>query len=77
MEHFLHLRLKQLRKKHKIPQKRLAEKLGIQPRSYRFYESGGRYPDFEGLLKLANFYHVSLDYLVGWSNDESINKKTL
>lgn len=59
------VRLQELRKARKIPQKELAERLGISVRAYHYYEEGKRYPDFQGLLSLADFYGVSLDYLVG------------
>ena len=58
-------RLQELRKEKKVPQKELAECLGISVRAYHYYEEGKRYPDFQGLLALADFYGVSLDYLVG------------
>lgn len=59
------VRLQELRKEKKVPQKELAERLGISVRAYHYYEEGKRYPDFRGLLTLADFYGVSLDYLVG------------
>ena len=59
------VRLQELRKEKKVPQKELAERLGISVRAYHYYEEGQRYPDFQGLLTLADFYGVSLDYLVG------------
>lgn len=59
------VRLQELRKEKKVPQKELAERLGISVRAYHYYEEGKRYPDFQGLLTLADFYGVSLDYLVG------------
>ena len=61
------VRLKELRTEYKISQKDLAEKLGISDRAYRYYEEGKRYPDFQGLLMLADCFQVSLDYLVGRS----------
>lgn len=62
-------RLKELRKEQKTPQQQIADALGISPRAYRFYESGDRFPDFQGLIILADFFDVSLDYLVGRSDD--------
>lgn len=59
------VRLQELRKEKKVPQKELADYLGISVRAYHYYEEGKRYPDFQGLLALADFYGVSLDYLVG------------
>ena len=68
MENFA-ARLRELRTEHQISQKDLAERLGISDRAYRYYEEGKRYPDFQGLLMLADCFRVSLDYLVGRSNE--------
>ena len=58
-------RLKQLRTVRRATQKELGEYLGVSTRAYQYYEQGERYPDFEGLLALADYFQVSLDYLVG------------
>ena len=56
-----------LRKEKRVTQKEIGELLGISERAVRYYETGERRPDFDGLLKLADYFQVSLDYLVGWS----------
>lgn len=61
--------LRELRAEKKISQKALGEILGVTDRSIRFYETGVNRPDFEGLLILADYFQVSLDYLVGWSEE--------
>ena len=61
--------LRELRKEKKVSQRKLGELLGISDRNIRFYESGEHRPDFEGLLLLADYFNVSLDYLVGRSDD--------
>ena len=58
-------RLKILRKEHKVQQKELAEYLGISIRGYQFYESEDNEPNVKTLIALADFYHVTIDYLVG------------
>lgn len=58
-------RLKTLRKERKIPQKELAEYLGISIRGYQFYESESNEPNIATLIALADFYGVTIDYLVG------------
>lgn len=58
-----------LRKERHITQKEIGELLGISERAVRYYETGERRPDFDGLLKLGEYFNVSLDYLVGWSED--------
>ena len=62
-------RLRLLRKERNMTQKDLGNLLDVSERNVRFYESGRHYPDFKGLLKLGEFFDVSLDYLVGWSDD--------
>ena len=47
--------------------------LGISNRNIRFYETGKHRPDFEGLLVPANYFQVSLDYLVGRSEERNIS----
>lgn len=61
--------LHELRKEKKISQKALGDILGVSDRNIRFYETGEHRPDFEGLLILADYFQVSLDYLVGRSEE--------
>ncbi len=58
-------RMKQLRKERKIPEKTLSELMGVKIRAYQFYESGKNEPTISGLIALADFYDVTIDYLVG------------
>ncbi len=62
-------RLKELRLQKNVTQKAMGELLGITTRAYQYYESGERYPDYEGLLALADYFEVSLDYLTGRSDE--------
>lgn len=64
-------RLRLLRKERNMTQKELGELLEVSERNVRFYESGRHYPDFKGLLRLGEYFNVSLDYLVGWSEDRT------
>ena len=57
-------RLNELRKSRAVPARILAEFLGIGVRSYRAYESGDREPNFETLVKIADYFCVSTDYLL-------------
>ncbi len=61
-------RIKLLRNERGLTQKATAEKLGIGYRAYQCYEYQERYPDFQGLIAIADFFDVSLDYLVGRSD---------
>ncbi len=58
-------RLKNLRQQKKVSQKELAAYLGISVRGYQFYESEVNEPNIKMLVALADFYGVSIDYLVG------------
>ena len=58
-------RLAQLRKSKGVTQKALAEKLGVNTRTVQFYESGDKRPEIEGIVKIAEIFNVSVDYLVG------------
>ena len=54
-----------LRKKENLTQEQVAEGTGIVLRSYRRYEMGEREPVASTLVRLADFYNVTIDYLVG------------
>ena len=64
------VRLREMRLKKGFKQKDMADLLGITPRAYQYYEEGKRYPDFRGLLLLAEHLNVSIDYLVGRTDDK-------
>ena len=57
--------LKKLRRSKNLTQKELAEVIGVDRTTYVKYESGDSEPSFEKLIKLADFFEVSLDYLFG------------
>lgn len=61
-------RIRQLRGERKLTQKQIAEALNIGYRAYQCYELKQRYPDFQGLIAIADYFDVSLDYLVGRSD---------
>lgn len=67
----LHKRLTELRKEYKRTQQDLADLLGITRPAYTAYEAGKRHPDYEGLIKIADFYNVSTDYLLGVTDNPS------
>lgn len=45
--------------------------MGVRRATYANYESGRRSPDIEGLIRLAGFYRISLDELVGYDSNGS------
>ena len=61
--------LKRFRKTKKITQKQAALSAGVSERVYQSYEYGKVIPTVTILISLADFYDVSLDYLVGRSDD--------
>lgn len=61
-------RLKKLRTDKELSQKALSDILGISPSTVAMYEQGRRTPDNEMLKKIANFFNVSVDFLLGNSN---------
>ena len=58
-------RLKELRTIKKLFQSDLANLLGIERSTYGKYETGDSSPDYEKLIQLADFFQVSVDYLLG------------
>lgn len=57
--------LKYLRTKNNKTQKDIADMLKISRQAYTHYESNKREPDIKTLVKLADYYMVSLDMIVG------------
>ena len=58
-------RLKELRKKRKISQLKLALDLNMNQNTISRYENMERQADYETLVAFANYFDVSLDYLLG------------
>ena len=62
-------RLRDLREDHDLVQKEVAEILGIDQRVYSNYETGKREIPTHLLVKLADYYKTSTDYLLGRTDD--------
>ena len=62
-------RIIQLKKERKLLQKDIASSIGLSLRAYQYYEKGQKEPTLSVLLRLADYFDVSLDYLVGRSDD--------
>ncbi len=58
-------RLRDLREDSDLTQRQVAEILGIDQRVYSTYETGKRDLPLQHLITLADFYHVTTDYLLG------------
>ena len=67
------MRLKELREKNKLTQKEIASKLNISNVTYNRYELGQREPDIKTLFKLADYYKVSLDYLLEHETEGNVD----
>ena len=63
-------RLKELRKQAQLTQVDVAEKLGISQPAYASWERGAKKPTQENLVKIAQIFNVSIDYLVGNSEEK-------
>lgn len=61
-------RIRDLREDRDLSQKAIAELLNISQRAYSRYECGQRNIPIEVLIRLADFYSTSIDYLVGRTN---------
>ncbi|MGG0718369.1 helix-turn-helix transcriptional regulator [Robertmurraya massiliosenegalensis] len=68
-----HERLKAVREKKDLRQKDAAIKIGIKNNTLSSYESGDRKPDYDTLIKLADLYEVSVEYLL--RGKDSVNEE--
>lgn len=68
-------RLKELRLENGLTQKELAKSIEVGRTTISEYESGKIVPKQEGLLKIANHFNVSVDYLTGVSNNPATRKQ--
>ena len=70
----LNKRLQQLKSERKLLQKDIAAAVHLSLRSYQRYEIGEREPTADILITLADYFDVSLDYLVGRSDNPDSHK---
>ena len=68
------MRLKELRVKRKISQLKLAMDLGMNQNSISRYENETRQADYDTLIKLADSFGVSIDYLLERTDNPKMNK---
>lgn len=59
------LRLKELRESRFKSQRAFAQEFGVAQSTVGMWESGSRVPDLDTAQRLADFFHVSVDYLLG------------
>lgn len=70
-------KLKRLREAQGLSQQQLADKLDMSPSGIGMWEQNRRQPDNETLKKVAQFFDVSTDYLLGNDIKEDKNKELL
>lgn len=63
--------LKKLRKEYNISQKQLADVVGVSQQSINKYENHNIEPDIATLKNMAKFFNTSIDYLVGYKENEA------
>ena len=68
------MRLRELRKKKGISQLRLATDLNTTQNTISRYETGEREPGIDELIKIADYFNVSVDYLIGHTENPKINR---
>jgi transcriptional regulator with XRE-family HTH domain len=66
--------IRELRDKKRLTQPELAEKIDIKRPSITAYESGNQLPPVDTLIKIANYFNVSLDFLTGRTNDHILHR---
>ena len=66
-------RLKELRKKADKSQQAIANYLGVDRSTYTYYENGKRLPMSENLFALAELYNVSIDYILGRTDNPRLH----
>lgn len=66
--------LKQIRKQTKVTQKQVATAINTTERGYQGYELNEKKPGFDMLIALADYFEVSIDYLVGRTDNPEVNK---
>ncbi|WP_303165182.1 MULTISPECIES: helix-turn-helix domain-containing protein [Mitsuokella] len=67
-------RLNELKMSRNLMQKAIADGIHVPLRTYQRYEYGEREPNASTLLALADYFDVSIDYLVGRTDNPKINR---
>ena len=68
------MRLKELRKSKKISQLKLAMNLNMNQNTISRYETSEREPGINELIKIADYFNVSIDYLLERTDNPEINR---
>lgn len=68
------MRLKEVRKLKKISQLKLAMDLNMNQNTISRYETGEREPGINELIKIADYFNISIDYLLERTDNPKTNK---
>lgn len=68
------IRLKELRTSHNISQTKLSIDLNMNQNTISRYESGAREADYRTLIKIADYFNVSIDYLLFRTDNPKLNR---
>ena len=67
-------RIRELRLEHGLTQEEVGEIIGVKRYSVYSYEKGRACPEMKGLVALADYFDVSMDYLAGRTDKKGVNK---
>ena len=67
-------RIKDLREDADLTQREIGEIINVPQRTYSYYENGGRMIPPHVLVALADYYNVSIDYLLERTDNREMNK---
>ena len=67
-------RIRELRSERGLKQREMAEICNLKLRTYQDYEYNKCYPTVSGLVFLAKYFDVSLDYLMGLTDKRKVNR---
>ena len=68
-------RLRELRRQKGLSMREMGEQIGLSESTVSLYENGRRKPSHELLCRLADFFGVSVDYMLGKDENQSQTKK--
>jgi transcriptional regulator with XRE-family HTH domain len=66
------LRLRELREEHGLTQAQVVEAVGVTIPAYSMLENGKRNPSYELIIKLADYFHISIDTILSYERVDSL-----
>ena len=70
---YVYSRIRSLREDQDLTQAQVGAAIGVPQRTYSYYETGHRMIPPHVLCAIADYYHVSVDYLLGRTSNKKIN----